>query len=138
MEWQRVRAELQTVRLAQKPKMSQTRLGHLAGLSKSTVNRIENVYGEPDHVPDLNSVERLVRAMGLTLSGFFARLEPASPSQGSPNEENRSVPAERRALDELREFIVRLGDALNDAAAATYPDEPRSVPNPRAKRSARR
>jgi len=44
MDWQRVRAELTALRLEQRPKMSQTRLGKAAGFSKSTVHRIENVY----------------------------------------------------------------------------------------------
>lgn len=70
-----MRAELTKLRLEQRPKMSQTRLGHAAAIAKSTVNRIENVYGEPDHVPDIETIERWVLATGLTLSSFFARIE---------------------------------------------------------------
>jgi transcriptional regulator with XRE-family HTH domain len=69
MDWRRVRAELTALRHEQRPKMSQTRLGKAAGFSKSTVTRIENVYAEPEHVPDLDTIERWL-ACGVKLSDF--------------------------------------------------------------------
>jgi len=140
MEWERVRAELAKLRREQKPKMSQTRLGQVAGIAKSTVNRIENVYGEPDHVPDLDTIERWVLATGLTLSSFFARIEQHAGHEsgirkigGAPRD--RPVPsvappapdyaAMGRALYDVVHGVVR------EQTSTARPPRPRARPRDR-------
>jgi len=158
VDWARVRAELKVCREA--AKLSQVGLarkmlalgaprGRKGKTNKSTVNRIENVYGEPDHVPDLDTIERWVLATGVNLSDFFRRVEglPAgaerahkgttpntTPAPGGRDDEDRTVSADRSALDDLRAFIVRLGDVLADAAATTHPDN-RPLPGARPRKT---
>ena len=56
-----------------------------SGLNRATIHAIENIKREPDLKPELETVERLVVAMGLTLSEFFARIEGlnVSPERGT-------------------------------------------------------
>ncbi len=46
-----------------------------SGLNRATIHSIENIKREPTLKPDLDTIERLVLAYGLTLSSFFARIE---------------------------------------------------------------
>lgn len=72
VNWIRLREELKECR--ETARLGQVALARLIGKNKSTVNRIENVYGEPEHKPDLDTIELWVQATGLTLSIFFTRL----------------------------------------------------------------
>lgn len=49
-----------------------------ASLNRATIHSIENVKREPDLKPELETIERLVAAYGLTLAEFFASLENKS------------------------------------------------------------
>jgi transcriptional regulator with XRE-family HTH domain len=73
VDWTRVREELKECRQA--VKLNQVALAKKIGVNKSTVNRIENVYGEPDHKPDLETIAAWTEATGFTLSSFFATIE---------------------------------------------------------------
>jgi transcriptional regulator with XRE-family HTH domain len=53
-------------------------LAQRSGLNRATIHSIENVKREPTLRPELNTVDRLVNALGLTLASFFARLETSS------------------------------------------------------------
>jgi transcriptional regulator with XRE-family HTH domain len=78
VEWTRLREELKECR--KMARLGQTALAALIDVDKSTINRIENVYGEPQHKPTLEIIERWVLVTGLTLSAFFARIEGLPPS----------------------------------------------------------
>jgi len=153
MDWQRVRSELTKLRVERKPKLSQTRLGKEAGIAKSTINRIENVDGEPDHVPDLDTIERWVLATGGKLSAFFERVEGSvvgaesahkgttantTSAPGGRDDEDRTVSADRRALDELRAVFLRVGEVFTDAATPTHSQKSRSTASARPVKSTRR
>src|SRR5216684_3716076 len=73
VNWPIVRAELKACREA--ARLSQVALARRVKTNKSTVNRIEDLEGKPDHTPDLETIERWVLATGLMLSAFFARIE---------------------------------------------------------------
>lgn len=73
MDWVRVRSALQEAREA--AKLNQVALARMIGVNKSTINRIENVYGEPDHKPDLATLVAWLQACDRTVSGFFAEIE---------------------------------------------------------------
>jgi transcriptional regulator with XRE-family HTH domain len=138
VDWKRLREELARCRLA--AHLNQTQLASQIGIAKSTVNRIENVSGEPDHVPDLDTIERWVLATGVRLSVFFGKLESASHPQGSRDAEDCAVSSEtdRRALDDLRSFVLRLGEVLTDAAAPADTEKSRPTAGTRPAKSARR
>lgn len=83
MDWTAIRLELRAVRKETKAsgrRASGLYLKETAGVDPSTLNRIEGVKKYPNHKPDLETIEALVRAMGLTLSAFFARIEGVSVS----------------------------------------------------------
>jgi transcriptional regulator with XRE-family HTH domain len=86
-----------------------------SGIGRTTIYRIENVTDIPDHVMDLETVEAIARAMGLSLSELFLRVEGATlsvtrPDQGSRASEGGSdVPA---SPDE-RDRVSRLEADVN-------------------------
>lgn len=150
VNWARVREELKACREA--AKLGQVPLARKIGVNKSTINRIENVYGEPDHVPDLDTIERWTLATGVKVSDFFRRVEapaagaahaqkgiaPSPPlTQGDRDDEDRTVSAER-ALAELRAILLRLGEVLTDAAAPPHPEKSRPAASARIAKSGRR
>jgi transcriptional regulator with XRE-family HTH domain len=73
MDWPAIRREISKVRKERKVTLKS--LKKSTGISPSTVNRIERVEKYPAHKPDLDTIYALVRAMGLTLSDFFAPIE---------------------------------------------------------------
>lgn len=60
-----------------------------SGLNRATIHSIENIKREPSLKPELETIERLTIAYGLTVSSFFAQIEglPAPLSLG----ENASI-----------------------------------------------
>lgn len=73
VDWRRLRELLREHRLA--AKLNQSALAEAIGVDKSTINRIENVYGEPDHEPRLETVEAWIRGTGSTLGELFTELD---------------------------------------------------------------
>jgi transcriptional regulator with XRE-family HTH domain len=51
-----------------------------SGVNRATIHSIENVKREPSLVPQLDTIDRLVTAYGLTLSSFFAQIEDLNES----------------------------------------------------------
>lgn len=105
VDWVRVRAELKECRVAARlsqvglaRKMSEVAAANnakKAKTNKSTINRIENIYGEPDHVPDLDTIERWVLATGRTLGSFFTLLDDL---QNDPLNDRVEAPTIRTPL----------------------------------------
>lgn len=104
VNWKRLRGELAACRVA--AGLNQTQLAHRIGIAKSTVNRIENVYGEPDHVPDLDTIERWVIETSLTLASFFARIE-ALPDIAEVAEDQSTPTLHKSAADEAVPTLSR-------------------------------
>lgn len=75
MDYRGIRAALQALRVERK--MGVPELAEEASLAKTTVYRLEDLAEDPDREIDLATLEKLVSALGLTLSEFFARLEGA-------------------------------------------------------------
>jgi transcriptional regulator with XRE-family HTH domain len=111
-----------------------------AGVNRATIHSIENLKREPDLKPDLETIEKLAVAMGLTLSSVFIEiehgivLEPKEISkilEGTQSAVTRvgdshvgpaqvSSP-DREALDQLRQFITDLSTALSAVATGGTP-----------------
>lgn len=101
------------------------------GLNISTIHGIENVRREPALKPELDTIERLSAAYGLTLSSFFARIEdlptqdeagqdhPPPPSTASPADDE-AVPAltaeEIHTIRALTKVIRQSADREQEAA----------------------
>lgn len=101
MDWKRLRQELKECR--EKARLGQVALARLMHTNKSTINRIENLYGEPKHRPTLDKIDRWVTATGLTLSSFFARIEglPESVGTGDDRGPHAQVTGADEALSPL-------------------------------------
>ena len=56
-------------------RMGVNELADASGVNRVTIYHLEKVEKEPDHKPDLDTLERLATAMDLTLAQFFARIE---------------------------------------------------------------
>ena len=59
-----------------------------SGVDRTAIHKIENTKKYPTYEPGIDTVSKLVEAMGLTLSQFFARIEvlhpPVAPSTLQP------------------------------------------------------
>lgn len=113
MDWRRVRETLRDLRI--ESKMDVPELAEEAGVNKTTVYRLEELDEEPDRVIALATIEGLVRAMGLTLATFFARVEGTDLSRHSTDQESElqggsDVPAsaERDRLSRLESELSTL------------------------------
>ena len=51
-----------------------------SGLNRATIHSIENLKREPTLQPELETIERLARAYGLSLSAFFAQIDGSRAS----------------------------------------------------------
>lgn len=71
-----VRRALRAVRRERKPQgFTLDKLSADSGVDRAAIHRIESVEKYPDYEPGIETVARLVDAMGLTLSEFFSRVE---------------------------------------------------------------
>lgn len=124
VDWRQLREELRKARSESGKSLRQLKAD--AGIDPSTVHRIENVKRYPDYQPDLDTLDALTRAMGLSLAVFFGRIEglrPALSQEGSTvahaaagDPTHASNPAERATLREianLKSRIERLETALS-------------------------
>lgn len=156
MDYRRVREALKALRFEKK--LGVPDLAQDAGLAKTTLYRLEDVDDDPAREVDLVTLEKLVVAMGLTLSEFFAKIESGvdlnqghegvttlpsliPPSTGAADARS---PVPRPASD-LRDIIetnsaalIRLAraiDQLGELPALRGTGEP--APSPRAEKTAR-
>lgn len=74
-----VREELR--RLRDQRDWTQGELASRAGVEVTTVHRVENTKRMPDYQPDFDSIERLVKAFGFTLSRFLLQIEGLPAAQ---------------------------------------------------------
>lgn len=120
----RARAEL--AKLREDQQLTQEELGDKAGFSKSTVSRIENVDGEPDHVPDLDTIEKWVLACGAELADFFSRVTHGRA--GLDHAVGEASPSDDQQTDALRtpadpfdigKIIVAATDLLGEHLATS-------------------
>lgn len=86
VQWDQIRRGLANARTAcrrQKDGKSWTLrdLEAASGVDLATIHRLENTKRYPDHHPDLETLEALTAAMGLTLSRFFASVEGVDPPE---------------------------------------------------------
>lgn len=104
-------------------------LAGASGLNRATIHAIENIKREPNLKPDLNTVERIVQAMGLTLSQFFARIEALQPQPSMrttmpslnhtlPPEQDGSTTHVRRPLNDIGALLARNTAALDELIEA--------------------
>lgn len=152
MEWVKLREGLANCRKA--ARLSQASLAQKMRVAKSTVNRIENVYGEPDYKPDLETIELYLRECGGSLHHFFAALENSAEMRTSSVTvlshnagsslpgvvDGPSQPAQGRAVPPVSEsdalLIERLCLSILGAISSALPDRP--LPNPHVDESERR
>lgn len=73
LEWTALREGFRKARL--KSGKSLRKLKQSADIDPSTIHRIENIKKYPDYRPDLDTLDALVRGVGLTLAQFFAQVE---------------------------------------------------------------
>jgi transcriptional regulator with XRE-family HTH domain len=104
-----------------------------SGVNRHTIHRIENIKREPEMQPELDTIEKLVRAYGLTLSSFFAEIEHGQRGHESGKARGggslidlpvRPVPAEAvpGMYEELGRLVVRLAhDAAGEQAPIARP-----------------
>lgn len=90
MDYRRVREHLRALRVARK--MGVPELAHDAGVNKTTLYRIEEITDDSDREIDLGTLEKLVVALGLTLSEFFSEIEGLKSSLIDGNNRTPSSP----------------------------------------------
>jgi transcriptional regulator with XRE-family HTH domain len=74
MDYERVRRTLRDLRAERK--MGVPELASEAGINKTTLYRLEDL-DDSERGPDLETIEKLVTALGSSLTEFFARVEGA-------------------------------------------------------------
>lgn len=78
MNYRRLRDTLRRERTT--ARLSLDALAAKTGLNRATIHSLENVRREPNLKPDLETVDRIVRALDLTLPRFFELVEtPEAP-----------------------------------------------------------
>ena len=107
MDWVLLRKGLQDLRIERK--MGVPELAADAGIAKTTVYRLENLNDDPDRGPDLETIEKLTTAMGLTLSSFFARIEGLKTAESGGHDR---APLADKAADHGRTVSERSEDVL--------------------------
>jgi transcriptional regulator with XRE-family HTH domain len=70
MDYKRLRGALRDIRFERR--MTVPELAEETGLAKSTIYRLEELEEEPDRELDLDTLEKVTAALGITLSHFFA------------------------------------------------------------------
>lgn len=78
LDWTAVRAEVR--RLRAENNLTRQELQALSGVEKTTIYRVENTKELPDYKPDFDTIVRLLTAMEVTVSKFFARIEGLTPT----------------------------------------------------------
>jgi transcriptional regulator with XRE-family HTH domain len=85
------------------------------GLNRATIHSIENVKREPTLKPELETIEQLVQAYGLTLSSFFTLIERA---RNPPLKSNAAATDDASAVFELGEGETHGRRRTLDASSA--------------------
>lgn len=135
-----IRSEVRVVRRAREWTLDKLR--DESGVDRAAIHKIENTAKYPDYEPGVDTVRKLVEAMGLTLSDFFLRIEGLRPTEGSdqqsatptskadPNartlsEAERSADAvvQRALIVGIAEEIARAIDRLIESRATDRPFE---------------
>lgn len=75
VDYRTAREVLRRARQRQQPAMSLDAAAKKTGLNRATIHSIENIKREPNLQPELETIERLVVAYGMTLSSFFLQIE---------------------------------------------------------------
>lgn len=91
IDWRRVREVLRQIR--NERGVTLRALEASSGIDESTIHRIENTRKYPNHKPDLETVDAIVRGLNLSLAEFFAQVEPGQELSGATLTANTS-PAE--------------------------------------------
>jgi len=96
-----------------------------SGLNRATIHSIENIKREPALKPDLESIERLARAYGLTLTALFARVEGVLyPADAEPRAIVPADPVTERVVQTLADLLTRASERAS-AAERSPPPPPR-------------
>lgn len=129
----RARLSTEVERDGVRRKMTLNDAADASGLNRSTIHAIENVRREPLLRPELDTIERLVAAYGLTLSSFFAQVEHVpttladSPQDRhhaalvTPDADGRSRGSRAdttSAIEELQSLVAAFAQRLDPAALA--------------------
>jgi transcriptional regulator with XRE-family HTH domain len=90
-----------------------------SGLNRATIHSIENTRREPKLRPEFETIERLARTYGLTLSAFFARIEGVPAPAPSLADEGLQpiVPIDQiaeRVIQTLAELLARAGERADE------------------------
>lgn len=121
MDYRRVREVLRECRF--QLDLGVKEIAEKSGLERTTIYRIENLKELPDYKPDLETIEAVIKGLGLTLSAFFARVEntglQALPSRSTDrlppaSEDARGNPS---AVPETSELVT---DTLIISAAEQF------------------
>lgn len=110
LDWRAVRAELR--RLRDVNELTREALQKLSGVEKTTIYRIENTKELPDYKPDFETIEALLRAMEVSLSAFFLRIEGLPPTRQTDPESAHSTPSAGAGDDRALSATERSADAL--------------------------
>lgn len=139
VDWKALREALRLER--ERAQMTLDELAKTAKLNRATIHSIENVKREPDLKPELESVEKIVGAMGMTLSEFFLQIEcqpnadlpvggnqrrkKDSPEAGSDGSHRAVSPTtEKRLADFLRDLAHQLNSAADQFDTARLSQSP--------------
>jgi transcriptional regulator with XRE-family HTH domain len=69
-----------------------------SGLNRATIHAIENIRREPQLKPELETIERLTSAYGLTLAAFFAQIDD-TPVKRTVGAQLHLSPSERELVE---------------------------------------
>lgn len=69
-----------------------------SGLNRATIHAIENIRREPHLKPELETIERLTSAYGLTLAAFFAHIDD-TPVKRTVGAQLHLSPSERELVE---------------------------------------
>lgn len=119
VEWKAIRQALRVRRAELHMEVNELRTK--SGIGRTTIYRIENIADLPDHVMDLETVEALSNAMGLSLSELFLRIEGLQMSEPTrhtpaPLKAGAHGAAVQKELSDIdRTFLLAIGETLAES-----------------------
>lgn len=130
MDYQRARGALRQRRFDRG--MDANELADKAGVERTTVYRVEALKKNPGYKPDFDTLEKLVGALGWSLTEFFAQVEgadlqteplsdrtaPPAPSLGHDLSLPRPLDDTGALLAGLARAIARLTDSVDHLAGS--------------------
>lgn len=128
LEWTPVREAFRKARLASGKSLRT--LKSATGIDPSTIHRIENVKKYPDYRCDLDTLDALVRGVGLSLARFFAQVEGVDLSSATGDEMAADARAFLQLKAPLRQVALGYATALQESLPQAPTAESRPAPSP--------